>query len=124
MIYLMFVKNVWNLSLNLKKCQIKKKGLKKFLHIRLMIDWRFSRGVENQTKSFLDGFNEVVPLQWLQYFDERELEVSISNGPNCGEDFCLETLNFHFILVDVVRDARIRRRRLDEKYDLPKLQQE
>ena len=40
-----------------------------------MIDWRFSRGVKEQTRAFLDGFNEVVPLQWLQYFDERELEV-------------------------------------------------
>lgn len=42
----------------------------------LMAEWRFSRGVEGQTKAFLDGFNEVVPLQWLQYFDEKELEVS------------------------------------------------
>lgn len=42
---------------------------------RLMAEWRFSRGVEGQTKAFLDGFNEVVPLQWLQYFDEKELEV-------------------------------------------------
>lgn len=41
-----------------------------------MAEWRFSRGVEGQTKAFLDGFNEVVPLQWLQYFDEKELEVS------------------------------------------------
>lgn len=40
-----------------------------------MAEWRFSRGVEGQTKAFLDGFNEVVPLQWLQYFDEKELEV-------------------------------------------------
>lgn len=44
----------------------------------LMAEWRFSRGVEGQTKAFLDGFNEVVPLQWLQYFDEKELEVSSS----------------------------------------------
>lgn len=44
---------------------------------RLMAEWRFSRGVENQTKAFLDGFNEVVPLQWLQYFDEKELEVCV-----------------------------------------------
>ena len=41
----------------------------------LMTQWRFTRGVEEQSKAFLDGFNEVVPLQWLQYFDERELEV-------------------------------------------------
>lgn len=40
-----------------------------------MAEWRFSRGVQEQTKAFLDGFNEVVPLQWLQYFDEKELEV-------------------------------------------------
>uniref|UniRef100_A0A2I3GYL4 HECT-type E3 ubiquitin transferase n=1 Tax=Nomascus leucogenys TaxID=61853 RepID=A0A2I3GYL4_NOMLE len=29
------------------------------------------------TKAFLDGFNEVVPHHWLQYFDERELEVML-----------------------------------------------
>ncbi|EAW91635.1 WW domain containing E3 ubiquitin protein ligase 1, isoform CRA_b [Homo sapiens] len=44
-------------------------------YIGLMTEWRFSRGVQEQTKAFLDGFNEVVPLQWLQYFDEKELEV-------------------------------------------------
>ncbi|EMP42282.1 NEDD4-like E3 ubiquitin-protein ligase WWP1 [Chelonia mydas] len=43
-------------------------------YIGLMAEWRFSRGVREQTKAFLDGFNEVVPLQWLQYFDEKELE--------------------------------------------------
>lgn len=47
-----------------------------------MAEWRFSRGVEGQTKAFLDGFNEVVPLQWLQYFDEKELEVS--SMPDAG----------------------------------------
>lgn len=43
---------------------------------RLLTDWRFTRGVEEQTKAFLDGFNEVAPLEWLRYFDEKELEVS------------------------------------------------
>ncbi|KAJ8302932.1 hypothetical protein KUTeg_019328 [Tegillarca granosa] len=46
-------------------------------YINLMTNWRFSRGVEEQTKAFLDGFSEVVPLQWLQYFDERELELML-----------------------------------------------
>lgn len=46
-------------------------------YLNLMTQWRFSRGVEEQTKAFLDGFNEVVPLQWLQYFDERELELML-----------------------------------------------
>lgn len=31
--------------------------------------------MEEQTKAFLDGFNEVAPLEWLRYFDEKELEV-------------------------------------------------
>jgi len=43
--------------------------------ISLMTQWVFNRGVEEQMKAFLDGFSEVLPLQWLQYFDERELEV-------------------------------------------------
>lgn len=49
----------------------------KMEYINLMTQWRFSRGVEEQTKSFLEGFNQVVPLQWLQYFDERELELML-----------------------------------------------
>ena len=44
---------------------------------RLMTDWRMNRGIEEQTKAFLDGFNEVVPLEWLHYFDERELELML-----------------------------------------------
>lgn len=57
-----------------------------------MAEWRFSRGVEGQTKAFLDGFNEVVPLQWLQYFDEKELEVkpmgSVVFTKFCIDSFC------------------------------------
>jgi atrophin-1 interacting protein 5 (WW domain-containing E3 ubiquitin protein ligase 1) len=40
-----------------------------------MVNWKFTNGTEQQTKAFLDGFNEVVPLEWLKFFDERELEV-------------------------------------------------
>lgn len=40
-----------------------------------MVNWKFSAGIEKQTKAFLDGFNEVVPLEWLKYFDEREVEI-------------------------------------------------
>ncbi|KAM4614272.1 NEDD4-like E3 ubiquitin-protein ligase WWP2 isoform 2-T2 [Discoglossus pictus] len=45
--------------------------------IMLLTDWRFTRGVEEQTKAFLDGFNEVAPLEWLRYFDEKELELML-----------------------------------------------
>ncbi|KAE8608612.1 hypothetical protein XENTR_v10011546 [Xenopus tropicalis] len=45
--------------------------------ISLLTDWRFTRGVEEQTNAFLDGFKEVVPLEWLRYFDEKELELML-----------------------------------------------
>lgn len=46
-------------------------------YLSLMTQWRFNRGIEEQTKAFLDGFNEVVPLYWLQYFDEKEMELML-----------------------------------------------
>ncbi|XP_006860264.1 PREDICTED: NEDD4-like E3 ubiquitin-protein ligase WWP2 [Chrysochloris asiatica] len=46
-------------------------------YIMLLTDWRFTRGVEEQTRAFLDGFNEVAPLEWLRYFDEKELELML-----------------------------------------------
>ncbi|KOC65444.1 E3 ubiquitin-protein ligase Su(dx) [Habropoda laboriosa] len=46
-------------------------------YIRLMTEWRMTRGIEDQTKAFLEGFNSVVPLEWLKYFDERELELML-----------------------------------------------
>uniref|UniRef100_A0A671SDA5 E3 ubiquitin-protein ligase n=1 Tax=Sinocyclocheilus anshuiensis TaxID=1608454 RepID=A0A671SDA5_9TELE len=47
-------------------------------YIRLVAEWRLSRGVEEQTQAFLEGFNEVLPQQYLQYFDAKELELQMS----------------------------------------------
>ncbi|XP_031423878.1 itchy E3 ubiquitin protein ligase a isoform X2 [Clupea harengus] len=46
-------------------------------YIRMVAEWRLSRGVEEQTQSFFDGFNEVLPQQYLQLFDAKELEVML-----------------------------------------------
>lgn len=71
-------------------------------YIRLMIDWRFSRGVKDQTKAFLDGFNEVVPLQWLQYFDERELELML-----CGmQEFDVDDWYKHTIYRNYTKTSK------------------
>lgn len=45
---------------------------------RLVAEWRMSRGVEEQTQAFFEGFNEVLPQQYLQYFDAKELEVRMT----------------------------------------------
>ncbi|XP_063950930.1 E3 ubiquitin-protein ligase Su(dx)-like [Lytechinus pictus] len=66
-------------------------------YIHLMTQFRFNRGIEEQTKAFLEGMNEVVPLQWLQYFDERELELML-----CGmqefdvDDWYRSTIYRHY----------------------------
>lgn len=44
-------------------------------YMELLVEWRFNRGIEQQTRAFFSGFNSVFPLEWLQYFDERELEL-------------------------------------------------
>jgi atrophin-1 interacting protein 5 (WW domain-containing E3 ubiquitin protein ligase 1) len=37
-------------------------------YIELLVEWRFNRGIEQQTKAFFQGFTSVFPLQWLQVF--------------------------------------------------------
>ncbi|THD24994.1 WW domain containing E3 ubiquitin protein ligase 2 [Fasciola hepatica] len=50
-------------------------------YISLMVDWRFSRGVVKQTEALHKGMHEVLEPQWLQLFDERELELLLSGMP-------------------------------------------
>jgi hypothetical protein len=67
-----------------------------------MAYWKFTVGIEEQTKSFLDGFNEVVPLEWLQYFDERELELML-----CGiQDFDIDDWEKHTIYRHYSRSSK------------------
>ncbi|XP_070575798.1 NEDD4-like E3 ubiquitin-protein ligase WWP1 isoform X2 [Ptychodera flava] len=66
-------------------------------YICLMTQWRFNRGIEEQTKAFLEGFNEVLPLQWLQYFDERELELMLCGMQEIDmEDWQRNTIYRHY----------------------------
>ncbi|CAH8491681.1 unnamed protein product [Dicrocoelium dendriticum] len=50
-------------------------------YIRLMVDWRFTRGVAKQTEALHKGIHDVLEPQWLQLFDERELELLLSGMP-------------------------------------------
>lgn len=60
--------SIWNVSFSLSALTLG----------RLVAEWRLSRGVEEQTQAFFEGFNEVLPQQYLQYFDAKELEVQFS----------------------------------------------
>lgn len=56
-----------------------------------------TRGIEQQTQAFLDGFNEVVPIEWLKYFDERELELLLCGMQEIDvEDWQKHTIYRHY----------------------------
>ncbi|KAJ8911507.1 hypothetical protein NQ315_014432 [Exocentrus adspersus] len=66
-------------------------------YLSLMTDWRMTRGIEQQTQAFLDGFNEVVPIEWLKYFDERELELLLCGMQEIDtEDWQRHTIYRHY----------------------------
>ena len=44
-------------------------------YITLVSQWRLTRGVEEQTKAFLQGFSDIIPIEALKLFDEREMEL-------------------------------------------------
>lgn len=45
--------------------------------VELKTEWIISKPVEQQFKSFMEGFNELIPQELVQVFDERELELLI-----------------------------------------------
>lgn len=46
-------------------------------YVRLMVRHRLLQGIADQIQALTQGFNEVVPRQWLDVFDERELELML-----------------------------------------------
>ncbi|KAK3750287.1 hypothetical protein RRG08_015779 [Elysia crispata] len=47
----------------------------KMEYINCVIRWRFSARVEHQMRSFMKGFNALIPQNLLQIFDENEVEL-------------------------------------------------
>ncbi|GAA6059529.1 hypothetical protein JCM10212_006027 [Sporobolomyces blumeae] len=46
-------------------------------YVQLLVEWRVQKRVEDQFKAFLSGFNELIPQELINVFDERELELLI-----------------------------------------------
>lgn len=47
------------------------------LQIRLITEWKIQKRVEEQFNAFITGFNELIPADLVNVFDERELELLI-----------------------------------------------
>ncbi|KAI9493846.1 hypothetical protein BDB00DRAFT_882925 [Zychaea mexicana] len=46
-------------------------------YVNLVTEWRISKRVEEQFKAFKEGFNQLIPQDLVNVFDERELELLI-----------------------------------------------
>lgn len=46
-------------------------------HRSLITEWRIQKRVEEQFNAFVTGFNELIPTDLINVFDERELELLI-----------------------------------------------
>ncbi|GAB5587048.1 hypothetical protein Unana1_01948 [Umbelopsis nana] len=44
-------------------------------YVNLITEWRISKRVEEQFKAFKEGFNQLIPQDLINVFDERELEL-------------------------------------------------
>lgn len=46
-------------------------------YVELVTEWKIERRVDEQFKLFMSGFNELIPQELINVFDERELELLI-----------------------------------------------
>eukprot|EP01135_Chromosphaera_perkinsii_P011011 Nk52_evm45s2309 gene=Nk52_evmTU45s2309 len=46
-------------------------------YVKLVTEWRFSRGIQDQMLSFMEGFNALIPSHLIKIFDAKELELLI-----------------------------------------------
>jgi len=46
-------------------------------YVELLIEWKIKKRVEEQLNAFITGFNELIPADLVNVFDERELELLI-----------------------------------------------
>ena len=46
-------------------------------YVDLIVEYRISKRVKEQFDAFMSGFNELIPQELVNVFDERELELLI-----------------------------------------------
>ncbi|VEU22990.1 DEKNAAC104150 [Brettanomyces naardenensis] len=68
-------KKTIDLKPNGREIEVTNENKKEF--VELKTEWIISRPIEQQFKSFMEGFNELIPEELVQVFDEKELELLI-----------------------------------------------
>jgi len=50
-------------------------------YITLLCEHRMVKGIAQQMKNFLDGFNSIIPFDLIRIFNHKELELLIAGTP-------------------------------------------
>lgn len=50
-------------------------------YIHLFANYKCNKLIEKQSAAFLEGLTSIIPLDWLQMFSPKELELVISGSP-------------------------------------------
>lgn len=49
-------------------------------YVELLVEYKIKKGIEEQIENFLEGFHELIPLNWVAIFTPNELELLISGS--------------------------------------------
>ncbi|KAF4550186.1 E3 ubiquitin-protein ligase TOM1-like protein [Elsinoe fawcettii] len=64
-------------------------------YVKLVVEQRLTKSVEEQLEHFLIGFREIVPLELISIFNEQELELLISGLPDIDVDDWKNNTEYH-----------------------------
>jgi len=64
-------------------------------YVRLVVEYRLIKSVEEQLDHLLEGFYEIVPAELIAIFNEQELELLISGLPNIDVDDWKNNTEYH-----------------------------
>jgi E3 ubiquitin-protein ligase NEDD4 len=59
-------------------------------YVDAIVDYRIAKRVKEQFEAFMSGFSELIPLDLITVFDERELELLI--GGMSEIDVCVTSI--------------------------------
>ncbi|KEQ69691.1 hypothetical protein M436DRAFT_55096 [Aureobasidium namibiae CBS 147.97] len=64
-------------------------------YVRLVVEHRLIKSVEEQLEHFLKGFHEIIPAELVSIFNEQELELLISGLPDIDVDDWKNNAEYH-----------------------------
>ncbi|KAM0721098.1 hypothetical protein Q7P37_003384 [Cladosporium fusiforme] len=64
-------------------------------YVRLVVEHKLVKSVEEQLNHFLGGFHDIVPAELVSIFNEQELELLISGLPDIDVDDWKNTTEYH-----------------------------